>query len=171
MPLTQEEKIQLYNYCLQHMNLAAMSLGSSNARAASGGNLAFLEVSLGGQLVFREHAFSNSSSLGRALRADFSPSVPQNRLGMVGVANGIRHANHTEPKLFESFINAVRGGNGQDFDLIILASQLDCCASCVKNTLAAINGIIGLLSLDARSNLRFVVVEINSARVREGHEF
>ena len=169
MPLTANEKQQLLAEAIMHMSLAAMGLGSSNAQAAAGGNLAFIEASLNGRSVFREHAFSNSSSLGQALRSDFSPSIGQAQLGGVGVANGMQHGNHTEPKLWLSFVNQMQA-NFRPFDRIVLASQLDCCKPCVDNTVSAFNGLVGLLQLGAAGPIQFVVVEVNSGRVREGHE-
>jgi hypothetical protein len=170
MPLTVAEKQQLLAEAMMHMSIAAMGLGSSNAQAAAGGNLAFILVSLKGQPVFREHAFSNSSSLGQALRSDFSPSIGQAQLGGVGVANGMQHGNHTEPKLWLSFVNQMRA-NFRPFDRIVLASQLDCCKPCVNHTISAFNGLTGLLDIGSATAINFIVVEVNSGRVREGHEF
>ena len=170
VPAQQLQAQLLLNYCTQQMNMGAMLLGMSNSKAAQGGNLAFIEVRNNGNTVFREHAFSNSSGLPKLAKDAFSPSVPKAHLGMVGIANGNQHGNHTEPKLFDSFkSNTHRLGGG--FDEIIIASQMDCCTSCVKNTINEIAGLMALFDMSSQASVTFYVVEINSGRVREGHEF
>jgi hypothetical protein len=169
VPAQQLQTQLLLNYCIGQMHMGAFILGASNAQAAQGGNLAFIEVKRNGQTLLIKHAFSNSSSLPQAVRTDFAPSVPQAHLGMVGIANGSQHANHTEPKLFDYFRSNLHSFNGS-FDEIIIASQLDCCTSCVKNTINAITTLLTLTDMGSTTQVRFFVVEINSGRVREGYE-
>jgi len=162
--------LALLNYCTQQMNLGALLLGMSNSKAAQGGNLAFIEVKKNGTLLHREHAFSNSSSLPNLAKDAFAPSVPQAHLGMVGIASGNQHGNHTEPKLIEGLKtnrHKLIGG----FDEVIIASQLDCCPSCVKNTIKEMSGLMALIDMSSTTPIQFWVVEVNSGRVREGHQF
>ena len=161
----------IYNECLTYMSFAAMELGVSNSKAASGGNIALILVKSNGKEVWRQPAFSNSSSLPKAVKADFSPSVPQAHLGMVGIPNGSQHANHTEPKLLDHFRSKLPSLRGVGYDEIIIASELDCCTSCVKNTISAITALATLADMGSSTPLKFYVVEVNSGRVREGHEF
>src|SRR5262249_49179646 len=95
----------LLECCIRKMYMGAFILGASDSKAAQGGNLAFIEVKNNGNEILHKQAFSNSSSLPKAVKADFAPSVPQTSLGMVGIPNGNQHANHTEPKLLEHIKN------------------------------------------------------------------
>src|SRR5262249_36569197 len=105
--------------CAKEMNMGAFLLGISNSKAAQGGNLAYIDIRLNGQRLLIKHAFSNSSSMPQAVKADFAPSVPNASLGTVGIPNGSQHANHTEPKLLEFVKGNFHLLNG-GFDEVIL---------------------------------------------------
>ena len=166
VPAQKLKEAVLLNEFHSAMSLAAMTLGASNSKAAQGGNIAIIDVRLQGKSVFREPAFSNSSSLPKAIKADFAPSVPPAHLGRVGIPNGNQHANHTEPKLFDLFKTKLPSLGG-GFDEIIIASERDCCASCLKHTIDAITALVALSNMSSVTSIKFYVVEINSWRARE----
>lgn len=171
MPIPQEEQAKILNYCRQHMHMSAFALGSSDAKAAQGGNIAFLELQKGGISVWRKNAFSNSSSLGNKLRDNFAPSVPSQHFGTLGVAGNARHANHTEPKLFRYLEDEIAAQRVVPFDTILIASQLDCCTHCLKHTIEAYQGIVSLVNLKTRPPpINFLVAEFESMRVRFWYE-
>lgn len=168
MPLTQKEKDELFRYCFAKMSFASMLVvGSSNSKKAEGGNIALLEVWNGTDVVLSKSSFSSSSSMPKLVKEVLAPSVGKASLGHVGIPNGSQHANHTEPKLFEYF----KGAHGSigPFTRVILASQMRCCASCLKNTIREMNGLNNLLSF-AGGGFEFIVVEIEPGTVREGDE-
>jgi hypothetical protein len=173
MPLAPAEKQRLYEYCYRQMSLVAMTLEGSNSVAAQGGNIAFMEVILQGRQIFHAIAFSQSSRLPVRIIHLFAPAVPPSvyRPGFgdftLGIPTDGRHANHTEPKLLVKLTEFFQNTHS-DFDRILLASELNCCSSCIRHTVEALTAIVAVL--DLRHYRDFIVVEIQSQQVNEGHD-
>lgn len=167
MPLSDVEKKAYLTHYQSVVNIARMSLCESESKVISGGNVAVMEVYNDDDRIFSDKAFSNSSTLPKGLKANLSPSVPKSELGDVGVPKGQQHANHTEPKLWVSF--DTKPASSKDFNKIILVSEMDCCKSCLKNTIAELEGIINLTALKSKK-IEFIVIELNSNSVRYASE-
>lgn len=173
MPVTPEEHEYYLSYGAQcvWMGMMPAAASVSGARQARHSNVAVLELRHQGNMVFRKTAISCISCLDEALRGGvYSPSVPASRTGAFGIAPGTQNANHTEPKLLEDMRRYMEAGGGP-FDLILLASQRDCCSSCVKYTVSALTEAALLHNVNGGSPVRFIVVELETSRVREGDEF
>jgi hypothetical protein len=167
---TPQEKANLLNQGQSRIGASRIRLKVSKARALQGGNIATIQLYFQGKVIFQAEAFSKTSALPKSIKPYFAPSIPRHRLGRVGYARGTQHANHTEPKLLESLRRFWNQSEDNDFDRIILASEMDCCVSCVKNTVNAVDVAVALMNLDERDR-EFIIIEVNSKRVSDGHEF
>ncbi len=147
--------------------LRARMQGGSKSQVVHNGNLARIEIFKKGSCIYSADAFSISSSLPAALRDLFVGPVSDAELDDVGVPRGAQHGNHTEPKLFVAWRKSAAFKSG--CDRIELASEMDCCASCVKNPVKALTAISGLIGLSG-AVLDVIVVETGSRQVRNSHD-
>ena len=164
--LTQEEILAAMTWAQGQRNVSRGILARSESKAAQNGNIACMGAWKGGVHVFTYHAFSNSSCIGK-LKLEFCPSVPKDMLGSVGFSKSAQLANHTEPKLFTQLLNREAG----DYDKVILASELDCCGSCVRQSVNTMCAVFAMQELAQMPAIKFIVVEIYSGLVREGHDY
>lgn len=128
-------------------------------------NIAMMFVKVGGNFVYSRTAFSATSKLNAEAVAHVVKSVPANkkdRIFHACIANNPRCANHTEPKLLYDFFSAlpIPGLQGSNPDAILLATELDCCPSCNKNSIDGIKALQGMLAI-TKSDFDLYVVEVN----------
>jgi hypothetical protein len=123
------------------------------------GNVAVLAAQRGGEVIYFKTAFSTRSLLGGEALESIVDSIPDHewRKHLVGVVPNPQNANHTEPKLFVDFVKAVRQ-QGLDPDSIVLASERECCPTCIQHTIKALVAIDALWEL-AGDPLPIVIVE------------
>lgn len=168
MPLLDHEIKGYYFQALKALRLPTDTLLQSQSPKVYTGNLAYLEMSMSGAVIWSDSAFSNRASLEDDVKNFFAGSVPKLAWNTFGIAFGM-HANHTEPKLLHKAFTWL-DANPRSVDHILLASELDCCPMCVAVTVRALQTISAVVQLKEPS-FRFIVVEVRSKTVREGIDF
>ena len=132
-------------------------------------NVAYMDAWWGEQPMWRRYAFSSWSQLPLGLKRVLAPPVPADWFGRVAIHRNFQCANHTEPKLFLAF-RLDRHGNEFQFNKIHLASERDCCRTCLSDTVRAVMAIQALRELAGGANCPFIVIEAWSDRVAYAHE-
>ena len=169
MCIDDSEKPEILAEAIARMNLARMSLfagtTSQKVHGDNGGNAAALIVLNGDQIIHAEAAFSGSSSLPVQLKDMLAPSVSRSQFGEPAIAGDIIHANHTEPKLYESACQKGVLKNLTRITRIVLISERDCCKQCRDNTITDLKAMLDLATM-CGGEIEFIVVETWSRSVR-----